>query len=114
MNIKTTTVNNIKVLKISGSFDVYTAAPVREWMELASVDLPANIVVDLSEVHFIDSTALAVLVHGMRNSRERNGDVRLCGLQQPVRMVLELTRLDKVFEIYPTQNDAVTSFAEVE
>ncbi len=110
MDIKTNIVNNIKVLQIFGNFDVYTAGPVREWIEAASAELPPNIVIDMGEVHFIDSTALAVLVQGMRRSRERNGDIHLCGLQQPVRMVLELTRLDKVFEIYSNQSEAMTGF----
>ncbi len=111
MDIKTNNVNSIKVLQITGSFDVYTAGPVREWIDQAAGGARPNIVVDMSGVHFIDSTALAILVQGMRRSREYNGDVRLCGLQQPVRMVLELTRLDKVFEIYSNQSEAVTGFA---
>ncbi len=110
MDIKTNTVNNIKVLKISGSFDVYTAGPAREWIQTASSEFPSNIVIDMSEVQFIDSTALAILVQGMRRSRERNGDIYLCSLQQPVRMVLELTRLDKVFEIYSNEAEACKGF----
>jgi anti-sigma B factor antagonist len=110
MDIKTNIVNDIKVLQITGSFDVYTAGPVREWIDAAVVDYPPYIVIDLSEVQFIDSTALAILVQGMRRSRDQRGDIHLCGLQQPVRMVLELTRLDKVFEIYPNMGDAITGF----
>ncbi len=115
MDIQTINVdNNIKVLQITGSFDVYTAGPVRAWIDQAlNGDLYPNIIVDLNGVHFIDSTALAILVQGMRRSRERRGDVRLCGLQQPVRMVLELTRLDKVFEIYSNRSEAATGFASI-
>ncbi len=110
MGIKSNIENNIKVLEISGSFDIYSASPVREWLERTVKESPANIVVDLSAVHFIDSTALAILVQGMKQARERSGDIRLCGLQQPVRMVLELTRLDKVFEIFPNKNEALSGF----
>ncbi len=110
MGIRSNIENNIKVLEITGSFDIYSASPVREWLERTVKEAPANIVVDLSAVHFIDSTALAILVQGMKQAREKSGDIRLCGLQQPVRMVLELTRLDKVFEIFPSKNEALSGF----
>jgi anti-sigma B factor antagonist len=110
MEIKTTHSASVNVLEISGNFDIYTAGEVRDWFEKTTSKSPANIVVDLSDVNFIDSTALATLVQGMKRAREMNGDIRLSGLQPSVRMVLELTRLDKVFEIFPRQTDAVQAF----
>ncbi len=110
MKISANMVNDIKILEISGSFDIYTAEPIRSWLEQTVSGSPANVVVDLTGVNFIDSTALAILVQGIKRARERNGDIRLCGLQQPVRMVLELTRLDKVFEIFSDQEQAVLGF----
>jgi anti-sigma B factor antagonist len=107
-SIQSSTVN---VLKMSGSFDIYTAGEVREWIEKSTEKSPANIVVDMEEVDFIDSTGLATLVQGLKHAREMDGDIRLSGVQQPVRMVFELTRLDKVFEIYAQQTDAVQAFA---
>ncbi len=110
MKISAITINEIKVLEISGSFDIYTAEPIRSWLEQTVCDQPANVILDLSGVNFIDSTALAIMVQGIKRARERNGDIRLCGLQQPVRMVLELTRLDKVFEIFPNKEQALFGF----
>ena len=110
MKISASLINDIKVLEISGSFDIYTAEPIRSWLDQNVCDPPANVIIDLSGVNFIDSTALAILVQGIKRARERNGDIRLCGLQQPVRMVLELTRLDRVFEIFPTRELAVMGF----
>jgi|WetSurMetagenome_2_1015567.scaffolds.fasta_scaffold18300_2 anti-sigma B factor antagonist len=110
MEIKTNTINNIQVIEISGSFDIYTAGPVRSWLEQSTRESPANIILDLSKVNFIDSTALAILIKSIRDAKEKDGDIRLCGLQQPVRMVLELTRLDKVFEIFPTREEALLGF----
>jgi anti-sigma B factor antagonist len=110
MEITSNIVNNVKVLEVSGNFDIYSAAPVRSWLEQNLREPPANVVIDLSSVNFIDSTALAIMMQGMKQAREKNGDVRLCGLQAPVRMVLELTRLDKVFEIFPSQDKALLGF----
>jgi anti-sigma B factor antagonist len=103
-------VKNVNVLKLSGSFDIYAAKVVREWMNTATQLVPSNIVVDLSDVDFIDSTALATLIQGMKRARSNQGDIRLSGLRQPVRMVLELTRLDKMFEIYVGSEEAIRAF----
>jgi anti-sigma B factor antagonist len=110
MNIASEIINEVKVLELSGSFDIYSATPVRYWLEQTLEQPPARIVVDLSNVNFIDSTALAILMQGIKKAREANGDIYICGLQQPVRMVLELTRLDNVFEIYPNKEQAIIGF----
>jgi len=110
MELATRDLGNIKVLAIAGSFDTFTASPARQWLEDATKTPPANVVVDLTDVQFLDSTALSILVQGMKRSRERNGELRLCGLQQPVRMIFELTRLDRVFEIFPSEEEAVRAY----
>jgi len=61
---------------------------------------------DLSEVNFVDSSALAVMVRTMKHCRERNGDLLLCGLRQPVRIIFELTRMDRAFRIVDELGDA--------
>lgn len=110
MELKSRSAENVKILEISGRFDTYTAEQVRQWLAKESVEEPANIVVNLAGVDFVDSTGLATLVQGVKNCRQLNGDLRLCGVQQPVRMVFELTRLDKFFEVYLQENDAINAF----
>ena len=56
---------------------------------------------------FVDSSALALLVKGMKHCRQGGGDLALCSLQQPVKVIFELTRLDKAFGIYSTQDEAI-------
>jgi anti-sigma B factor antagonist len=102
--------NNIKVLTITGRFDALTSPNVQNWLEEATKFKPVQIVVNLDAVTFIDSTALSTLVAGMKRARQADGDLRLCKLQQPVRMIFELTRLDKAFEIYPGEKEAVAAF----
>ena len=102
---------NVNVIELSGSFDIYNASKVRSCMDQVALELPVNIVVDLAQVDFIDSTALATLIHGKKIARENQGDIRLSGLRQPVRMVFELTRLDKVFEILGNQEEAIQAFS---
>ena len=110
MELKTRQVNDVIVLELEGRFDAHTAAPVRDIFQEITSQEPACIVVSLANVHFVDSTALSALVAGMKRSRQLGGDLRLCNLQPPVRMIFELTRLDRAFEIFTGEAEAVQAF----
>jgi anti-sigma B factor antagonist len=107
MELRSRTVNAVTVLDVSGRFDAHTAADVAAVLEKAARGTPAKIVVNLGGVSFMDSTALATLVQGMKRCRQARGDLRLCNLQQPVRIIFELTRLDKAFDIYSNEAEAL-------
>ena len=104
-----TTDGNIAILELTGRFDAYTAPPVVNWLHEAADSPSAQVVASLAGVSFMDSTALATLVQGMKRCRQQRGDLRLCCLQEPVSLIFELTRLDKAFEIYPDLESALVS-----
>ena len=110
LQINSKTMNDVAIFELNGRFDTYTANKLRQLLEPATSQPPAQILVDLAGVNFVDSTALAVLVQGMKHSRQQGGDVRLSGLGQQVRIIFELTRLDQAFEIYPKARAAIASF----
>ncbi len=66
-----------------------------------------SLIVDLSNVTFLDSSALGVLVTAMKTARAVGGDVRLCGLSPQLQQILELTRLTRVFDVYPDRTSAL-------
>ena len=72
-----------------------------------------SLVVDMSEVSFIDSSGLGALVSALKalKTQERNGDIKLANLQQPVVALLEIIRLQRVFSSYPSVDQAVKSFS---
>jgi anti-sigma B factor antagonist len=98
-------------LAIKGRFDAHSAPDIREWMEARLTrELRSrlrdrehadavHLTIDLAEVDFIDSTALAELVRGMKRARLTGGDVVLTRPSETVRVILELTRLDAAFTI---------------
>ena len=66
-----------------------------------------NLLVDLNNVRFIDSSGLGALVSGFKNATTSHGSLRLASLQPQVKSMFELTRLHRVFEIYQTVTDAL-------
>jgi anti-sigma B factor antagonist len=108
MKIQTKSFDDIDILELSGRFDAYEEPQVRRWLAETT---SARKIINLGGVNFIDSTALATLVQGMKRCREQNGDLHLCNLQQPIRIIFELTRLDRAFDIYPHESEAAAAFS---
>ena len=69
-----------------------------------------DVIVDLKDVRFIDSSGLGVLVSGFKNASTRQGSLKLSALQTQVKSMFELTRLQRVFDIFSTVDDALESF----
>jgi anti-sigma B factor antagonist len=67
----------------------------------------SHLIVDLSEVRFIDSSGLGALLSGYKNATLRSGSFVLAGLQPRVQSMFELTRLHRVFDIYPSVEDVL-------
>lgn len=108
MDVSLRTSGDVAIVEVSGRFDTFGAPAVRDHLE--GHGPAAKIVVNLVGASFIDTTGLATLVTGMKRCRQGGGDLRLCGLAQPVRIIFELTRLDQAFGIFPDESAAVGSF----
>lgn len=70
-----------------------------------------NVVIDLSTSDFIDSSFLGALVAGLKKATMKSGDLKIVGLQPPVKAMFELTRLYRIFDIFDNQEDAISSFS---
>lgn len=109
MNVQIQKFKNATVIRLSGRFDSFQVAAVKQEID-AAVQRTPNVVIDLEAVNFMDSAALAALVQGMKHCRQAKGDLRVCNLQQPVKVIFELTRLDKAFTLFNSRDEAVMSF----
>lgn len=90
------------------------ARTAREFMRdvrpLLSTDRP-QIVFDLSQVGQLDAAGVEMLLTCMSEAHRRDGDLKLASLSPQACVVLELTRTERLFEIYETSTDAVRSFS---
>lgn len=97
------------VVKLNGGLNAATVDDFKtacfRWLgEHESLQL---IVLDLSAVDFMDSAGLGVLVELLKHMSERNGDVHLACLQKQARIVFEITRAYKIFDIFDTVETAL-------
>ncbi|CAG1004649.1 Putative anti-sigma factor antagonist [Myxococcaceae bacterium] len=98
----------VDVITFAGKLDASNGQRVREGLKDHVANGRPFLVIDLSDVGFVDSTGLSALVSAFKISREHAGEVVLAGLRPPVRTLVELTRLHHVFRIYATAQDAVS------
>lgn len=88
----------------------HARAFLREIQPLITADRP-QIVFDLSAVKQLDAAGVDVLLQCMSEVMKRDGDLKLAALSSHAAVILELTRTDRLFEIYETAADAVRSFS---
>jgi anti-sigma B factor antagonist len=76
----------------------------------AVVDSGTRLLLDLSRLRFVDSSGLGAFISFLRKLNAKGGDLKLCGMSKPVRAVFELVRMHRVFEIFPTREEAIRAF----
>jgi len=102
----------IIVLTPTGRLDITTAWQFRLKLQECIARVSPHVVINLSQVSFIDSSGLTSLVAGMRDADKVNGSFRLCNVHPEARLVFEVTMMDSVFEIADTEDEAITSISE--
>src|ERR1044072_7219443 len=95
------------VLPLEGEIDLHVSPRVAESLGTLLRRKPKRLVVDLTRVSYIDSSGLAVLIEGMQNMEAYGAKLVLAGLQETVRPIFDIARLDQVFAIFPDPKTAL-------
>jgi anti-anti-sigma factor len=102
--------NGVTVVAPTGRLDVAGAPTLKDAITEALKNGEPRVVLDLEGVSFVDSTGLGSVIAALKQIRSSQGDLRLAAPNQQVRVVLELTTLDRVFPYYSTVEEALTGF----
>ncbi len=97
----------IIILQPTGRLDITTAWQFRLKLQDCIAKLSRHIVVNLSQVNFIDSSGLTSLVAGMRDADKVRGSFRICNVHPEAKLVFEVTMMDSVFEIFENESEAL-------
>ena len=100
--------NGAIVLELAGDIDLHRSVELRSGLLETMQEKPTLLVINMSEVGFMDSSGLATLVEAMQLSRRSGGQLRLVGLSDRVRSIFEISRLDKIFQIYENESEALS------
>ena len=98
---------NAAILDMSGRVTLGDAlGDFRDSIREALAGDRKNILLNLAEVSYIDSSGLAVLIDAMQRIANYGGKFGMIGLRPAVRKILEISRLDQVFRVYPDRQAA--------
>ena len=94
------------IVIFNGEIDLESSPAARKTL-LKCFDTAGNVIVDLSGVTYIDSSGVASLVEALQAAKKNGSQLTLAAVSEPTRRVLELARLDKVFTIYSSVDEAL-------
>lgn len=97
----------VVVLAPTGRLDIATAWQFRNKLQHCISNVSPHVLVNLGEVHFIDSSGLTSLVAAMRDVDRVGGSLRLCNIHSDAQVVFEVTMMDSVFDIYDSEAEAL-------
>ena len=97
------------VLPLEGEIDLHVSQGIATSLKAMTDAKPPQLVVDLSRVTYIDSSGLAALIEGMQNVEAYGGKFILAGIQENVKPIFEIARLDQVFLIFPHVDAALAA-----
>jgi len=114
MKVQLRNADNVSIVDCSGDMDLYSCPRLREALlgEMRS-GIP-SVLVNMSEVTYIDSSGIATLVEGLQLSRETKTRFGLYGLRSSARSVLELARLHNMFNIFANEQEALEKISSVQ
>lgn len=94
------------VIHVSGDIDLYTSPQLRQEMLKLATKKNMTILVNFRDVTYMDSSGVATLVETLQLTKRNGGKLRLFHLAQPIKDLFELSRLDRVFDVYETEQQA--------
>jgi len=102
--------SNIVILDISGDIDLYNASEIMNAIKMLCEKKKYNIIINLKEVDYIDSSGIGVLISGLLHLREYKMGMKLINVYASVKKVFELTNLTSFFDIYNSELEAIEAF----
>lgn len=110
LEVTTKNDKSIVIVSIEGDVDLYSSPKLRTVLLELTKAKKKSVLVDLNNVRYMDSSGVATLVEALQQIGKYKGKLKLANLRAAVKDVFELSRLDKVFDIYETIDDAKNDF----
>lgn len=108
MLLETQKINNSLVVKVKGELDLLTAETFRNLVERAiNREKTQNLILDMEQVDFIDSSGLGVILGRYRRIREQGGNMAIVGVKPHVKRILELAGIMGIVKVYQQTEQAL-------
>ena len=105
MEAKLSEQGGVTVIVVQGEININTSPELKKMFEKQPVK---KVLVNLEKVTYVDSSGLATLVDMLKKTKSQGGTFCLAGMPDKIKSLFEITKLDKLFSIFPSQEDALT------
>jgi anti-anti-sigma factor len=105
-----TSAGAVAIVQPIGRLDLLAAPDLKQLLTDTVASGHHHLVVDLSNVTFVDSSGLGALIGGLKAARLAGGDLRIARPNEQARLILELTTLDRVLRPYATLEEACAGY----
>ena len=100
----------IVILDIQGEIDLYNAPEIKDNIQKLIEAQKYNIIINLEKVSYIDSSGIGALISSLSNLKKYQGGLKIINVYASVKKVFELTKLTSFFEIYDSEEEALSKF----
>ena len=97
----------VVIMELAGEIDMKCSAKIKDKFKEIFSRKPHSVIVDMTEVSFMDSSGLAVLVGALKRSRINNSELKLAGLTKEVKDIFEICKLETIFQFFDTTDEAL-------
>ena len=105
MEIKVNSKDGITILQVHGEINISTSPDLKKSFEKIQAN---KIVINMANVGYIDSSGLATLVELLKRLKTKGGSLSLSQVSEKVKSLFEITKLDKLFSIHPSDEAALS------
>ena len=110
MEIMTKTVNDVEIVFLNGRLDAYNSNLVEKKLDELINSGKTKMVADLSEVKYISSSGLRVMLSSLKKLNKLGGTLKLSSLQPYIMEIFEIAGFTQLFQIYDGEEEAIASF----
>lgn len=110
MKIETTTIEAVTVVEMEGNLDTNTSIEAQDHINSVIDGGAAKLLTDFTKVDFVSSAGLRVLLATAKRLGGIGGSLRICGLNEAVNEVFEISGFSTILEVFPTRDDAMQGF----
>lgn len=110
MAVRIESKNGLAVCHVDGEIDINSSPGIKKAFDKLISSKTPKMVINLSKVTYVDSSGLATLVEILKNMRSYGGRMRLSNMSPKIKSLFEITKLEKLFEILASEEEAISTF----
>ena len=110
MNISQEELDGVAVVRFEGNLDTNTAPEAQERLDELVAQGAEKVLVDFSDLDYISSAGLRVLLATAKKLRGGGGNIRLCSLNETVAEVFEISGFSTIFAVFGSEAEALEGF----